>query len=478
MIRLLAVAASVAASSPIAATLGPPTIWNGTPDDVAKFCRGGPVPAAGGRWVMSPLVMEGSTARCNITTTVGPGASLAARLVGPSLAPCAVDAASDGYALRCDVRDAGAYALEVLLMFENETLAFAPGAAPGRQPRPLCRPLTATRGLPSVDAAPADAAPCSSFASRRHRADVGRWTFRGGALAWAPSRCAPRVYDRDEATRCLAGRTVLFVGDSHTRLVADALAPQPQPAGPDRRRATGVLFRAILAGRTPTPSPFVGPDATTKAGNWTIRSRGDVRFLAANKVPRDDGSLVAAILAAAPDVVVVNMGHWDLRDVNVEAYVDAWKAFVDALAAAAPETTRLVWRTNPAYSFRRHDDREVEYRTNAKLAKAHALQLAHLRRSRYDVHDTFGITLPRFFDANSAHHCIGFSSFAHGAASVDEAGTCPGGACCGGGVGGACPWVVHPRTGPSRKLGTPYYVGNAVGLADLNALFNSLCNVS
>ncbi|KAH8078107.1 hypothetical protein JL720_9782 [Aureococcus anophagefferens] len=131
------------------------------------------------------------------------------------------------------------------------------------------------------------------------------------------------------------------------------------------------------------------------------------------------------------------MGHWDLRDVNVEAYVDAWKAFVDALAAAAPETTRLVWRTNPAYSFRRHDDREVEYRTNAKLAKAHALQLAHLRRSRYDVHDTFGITLPRFFDANSAHHYIGFSSFAHGAASVDEAGTCPGGACCGGGVGGA-----------------------------------------
>ncbi|EGB09738.1 hypothetical protein AURANDRAFT_63201 [Aureococcus anophagefferens] len=458
MIRLLAVAASVAASSPIAATLGPPTIWNGTPDDVAKFCRGGPVPAAGGRWVMSPLVMEGSTARCNITTTVGPGASLAARLVGPSLAPCAVDAASDGYALRCDVRDAGAYALEVLLMFENETLAFAPGAAPGRQPRPLCRPLTATRGLPSVDAAAraVDASrPCSSFASRRHRADVGRWTFRDGALAWAPSRCAPRVYDRDEATRCLAGRTVLFVGDSHTRLVADALAPQPQPAGPDRR-----------------------PDATTKAGNWTIRSRGDVRFLAANKVPRDDGSLVAAILAAAPDVVVVNMGHWDLRDVNVEAYVDAWKAFVDALAAAAPETTRLVWRTNPAYSFRRHDDREVEYRTNAKLAKAHALQLAHLRRSRYDVHDTFGITLPRFFDANSAHHYIGFSSFAHGAASVDEAGTCPGGACCGGGVGGACPWVVHPRTGPSRKLGAPYYVGNAVGLADLNALLNSLCNVS
>ena len=454
MIRLLAVAASVAASSPIAATLGPPTIWNGTPDDVAKFCRGGPVPAAGGRWVMSPLVMEGSTARCNITTTVGPGASLAARLVGPSLAPCAVDAASDGYALRCDVHDAGAYALEVLLMFENETLAFAPGAAPGRQPRPLCRPLTATRGLPSVDAAAraVDASrPCSSFASRRHRADVGRWTFRDGALAWAPSRCAPRLYDRDEATRCLAGRTVLFVGDSHTRLIADALAPQPQPAG---------------------------PDATTKAGNWTIRSRGDVRFLAANKVPRDDGSLVAAILAAAPDVVVVNMGHWDLRDVNVEAYVDAWKAFVDALAAAAPETTRLVWRTNPAYSFRRHDDREVEYRTNAKLAKARALQLAHLRRSRYDVHDTFGITLPRFFDANSAHHYIGFSSFAHGAASVDEAGTCPGGACCGGGVGGACPWVVHPRTGPSRKLGTPYYVGNAVGLADLNALLNSLCNVS
>ena len=398
--------------------------------------------------------MEGSTARCNITTTVGPGASLAARLVGPSLAPCAVDAASGGYALRCDVHDAGAYALEVLLMFENETLAFAPGAAPGRQPRPLCRPLTATRGLPSVDAAAraVDASrPCSSFASRRHRADVGRWTFRDGALAWAPSRCAPRLYDRDEATRCLAGRTVLFVGDSHTRLIADALAPQPQPAG---------------------------PDATTRAGNWTIRSRGDVRFLAANKVPRDDGSLVAAILAAAPDVVVVNMGHWDLRDVNVEAYVDAWKAFVDALAAAAPETTRLVWRTNPAYSFRRHDDREVEYRTNAKLAKARALQLAHLRRSRYDVHDTFGITLPRFFDANSAHHYIGFSSFAHGAASVDEAGTCPGGACCGGGVGGACPWVVHPRTGPSRKLGTPYYVGNAVGLADLNALLNSLCNVS
>ena len=236
------------------------------------------------------------------------------------------------------------------------------------------------------------------------------------------------------------------------RAGAAAPARRPRPASSDGRAFSRNSRRETR--RTPTPSPFVGPDATTKAGNWTIRSRGDVRFLAANRVPRDDGSLVAAILAAAPDVVVVNMGHWDLRDVNVEAYVDAWKAFVDALAAAAPETTRLVWRTNAAYSFRRHDDREVEYRTNAKLAKAHALQLAHLRRSRYDVHDTFGITLPRFFDANSAHHYIGFSSFAHGAASVDEAGTCPGGACCGGGVGGACPWVVHPRTGPSRHRST------------------------
>ena len=115
-------------------------------------------------------------------------------------------------------------------------------------------------------------------------------------------------------------------------------------------------------------------------------------------------------------------------------------------------------------------------RTNAKIRRrrrAARLSTA-LLKSRVAVHDTLAFTAPRF-DANAQHHYIGFTA-RQGAEAFADVGDCAGGLCCGGGVGpaAACPWAIQGRT--ATGLGTPYYVGNDVGLSDLNALLNGLCN--
>ena len=86
------------------------------------------------------------------------------------------------------------------------------------------------------------------------------------------------------------------------------------------------------------------------------------------------------------------------------------------------------------------------------------------------VHDTFAITTPRLFDANNKHHYLGFARFVARNASLYDSRFS--GDICGGGVGPrrACPWLMRERRGST------YAVGNAVGLADLNALLNLLCN--
>ena len=109
-------------------------------------------------------------------------------------------------------------------------------------------------------------------------------------------------------------------------------------------------------------------------------------------------------------VVVANWGHWRLRDGDVETYVKDWQKTIRALAASLPPSTTLVWRTMPAYSYRRE---ELDGRTNSKIREATARQLAFLAKElpQVLVHDTFAITTPRLFDANNKHHYLGFSRF-------------------------------------------------------------------
>ena len=63
------------------------------------------------------------------------------------------------------------------------------------------------------------------------------------------------------------------------------------------------------------------------------------------------------------------------------------------------------------------------------------------------VHDTLAITLPRFSESVDTHHYLGKSKCKTGS-GIGPQRTCPFGAS----------W------------------GNAIGLADLNALLNSICN--
>ena len=378
------------------------------------------------------LSLDTAGAAAHMRSSVGPGAAFECRLdrtsrEGPLRAPCEVVPRIGGaydngtapfyYDIIASPMEAGTYDLRLLWMHATQKEAFSPTS------KPLCRVLRAggdeRLGKIKVPKERSVSRPCAGYQSKGPRAHDGAWRAR----EWRP-RCAWQIYDRHQTETCFQSKRPLFVGDSHTRLIFDTLTDQPAD----------------------------------------LESTGDVVFKAA-----EDPTSDLKVDATGRSVVVANWGHWRLRDSDVETYVKDWQKTIRALSNNLPPSTTLVWRTMPAYSYRRD---EVDGRTNIKIREATARQLAFLATElpQVIVHDTFAITTPRLFDANNKHHYLGFARFVARNASLYDPQFS--GDVCGGGVGPrrACPWLMRERRGST------YAVGNAVGLADLNALLNLLCN--
>ena len=406
-----------------------PEMWD--VNDASKYCAAAAPPAQ--TFEIGRLGLDVAGAAAHMRSSVGPGAAFECRLdrtsrEGPRRAPCEVVARIGGAydngtaPFYYDIvipnpLDAGTYDLRVLWMHASAKEASAPST------KPLCRVLRVggdeRLGKVKVPKERTVSRPCAGLASSGIRAHDGAWRAR----EWRP-RCAWQVYDRHQTETCFQSKRPLFVGDSHTRLMFDTLTDQPAD----------------------------------------LESTGDVVFMAA-----EDPTSDLKVDAHGRSVVVANWGHWRLRDGDVETYVRDWQKTIRALSNNLPPSTILIWRTMPAYSYRRE---ELDGRTNAKIREATARQLAFLATElpRVVVHDTFAITAPRLFDANSKHHYLGFARFVARNASLYDSQFS--GDACGGGVGPrrACPWLMRERRGST------YAVGNAVGLADLNALLNLLCN--
>ena len=84
----------------------------------------------------------------------------------------------------------------------------------------------------------------------------------------------------------------------------------------------------------------------------------------------------------------------------------------------------VVWRTAPAYSYKRYEfSEQKEYRTNAKLERIAAITTAYL--ARYCPHvrilDSFRITLPMFEHSCDTHHYLCWRNSTKGFVGADRA---------------------------------------------------------
>lgn len=105
-------------------------------------------------------------------------------------------------------------------------------------------------------------------------------------------------------------------------------------------------------------------------------------------------------------------GHWDLRDVSLEVYLEHVIELLDEFVKFREKfkdtdaALKLVWIGYPAYSFKRHRFGGMEKRTNVKLFKATHLTAKEAKRRDIEVFPFFDITYPLFRESCDTHHFL------------------------------------------------------------------------
>lgn len=176
---------------------------------------------------------------------------------------------------------------------------------------------------------------------------------------------------------------------------------------------------------------------------------------------------------------IFTSGAWDLQR-QPAGHVFADWAFLlgklhSVLAARAPvdgpdKRPVVVWRTTVAIAARFDRAHGTDKRTNQKVAWLTGRQTEYLRllaqtgmlppKARIHVHDSFGITAPRFHDSDDTHHYLKAEDRAQSPTK------------CGARVGTPTEWLAE------GKGACPFgsYFSNAVGVSDSMAMLNSVCN--
>lgn len=222
------------------------------------------------------------------------------------------------------------------------------------------------------------------------RADVGRWMRTNASVLrwrWAPWCCTLRpVLETPLAKQKCAAliKTLVLIGDSHTRLWAEHLGISKFGANSGYFASThGVNRTGILH------APYM------KLITHALRSK-------------EPGEVV----------IVVAHGHHGLRDDSVENVIEREASFVHSLAGilrgGGLTRTTLIWRTAPAFSYRRTLFKQKEHRTNEKLSRLRdaIVEYVHIFAAAndastnltIDMHDTYGFSSPRFAESADTHH--------------------------------------------------------------------------
>jgi hypothetical protein len=98
---------------------------------------------------------------------------------------------------------------------------------------------------------------------------------------------------------------------------------------------------------------------------------------------------------------------------------------LNKLASEASDRVHVIWRTPPAYSFRRDTFKELEYRSNERLRAAAAMVMEVMAKEnesdwKITVHDTFRVTYPLFETSCDSHHYL-CSKGSHSVAGIADA---------------------------------------------------------
>lgn len=105
-------------------------------------------------------------------------------------------------------------------------------------------------------------------------------------------------------------------------------------------------------------------------------------------------------------------GHWDLRDVSLEVYLEHVVELLDEFVKLREKfkdtdaALKLIWIGYPAYSFKRHRFGGMEKRTNVKLFRATHLTAKEAKRRDIEVFPFFDITYPLFRGSCDTHHFL------------------------------------------------------------------------
>lgn len=111
-------------------------------------------------------------------------------------------------------------------------------------------------------------------------------------------------------------------------------------------------------------------------------------------------------------MLVINSGHWDLREGSVESYAHALLDLMETLAPIMDNWHGLkIWRTTPPYALNGSGAISFnplasnrEYRTNEKIDEGNRIAADIVKKFGFVIHDTHAILRPMWDHPCDTHH--------------------------------------------------------------------------
>lgn len=323
------------------------------------------------------------------------GPSYVVRAVGPTIEVCNTTVvpktahAGSAFVTRfaCRVQRGGVWELRPLLTYETQEEAY--GAA-----SPTCKSPCVCSDLKMSNASfPSFVAPHALLATGGGRG--GRWSWEAGGK-WSFRRDDDRASTLDLSSVLPspdACPMLYLVGDSHTRRVFEFLD----------RRGFKVKYAAAIGIQDHWINKCDKVLKDAERGNCSYRA------FVGGKQGHSLLKFVSTPVHRFPeltkdDVVVVGAGTWDLRDSPVADFVRDFELLLQKLAKVSGKA-RFVYRTAPAFSYRRTRFTARDARTNERLVEANAKVLQMLPPT-VGLWDSLSVTLPRLEESCDSHHYL------------------------------------------------------------------------